>query len=42
MEATEAWIASLRARTDLKFEDEAYRGMWQKLNAEAGLAGMPA
>lgn len=42
MQATEAWIASLRARTDLKFEDDAYRGMWQKLNAEAGLAGMPA
>jgi dipeptidase len=42
MQATEAWIARLRARTDLKFEDEAYHGMWQKLNAEAGLAGMPA
>jgi dipeptidase len=42
MQATEAWIARLRARTNLKFEDEAYHEMWQKLNAEAGLTGMPA
>lgn len=42
MQATEAWIARLRARTDLAFEEEAYRAMWQKLNAEAGLQGMPA
>jgi dipeptidase len=42
MAATEAWIACLRARRDLAFEDPAYRAMWQKLNAEAGLTGMPA
>lgn len=42
MEATEVWIARLRARQDLTFEDPAYRAMWQKLNAEAGLTGMPA
>lgn len=42
MLATEAWIARLRARTDLSFTDRAYRAMWQKLNAEAGLIGMPA
>lgn len=42
MEATEAWIARLRKRVDLKFEDPAYRAMWAKLNAEAGLSGMPA
>jgi dipeptidase len=39
--ATEAWIARLRRRSDLTFEDPAYRAMWQKLNAEAGLTGMP-
>jgi dipeptidase len=42
MLATENWIARLRARTDLAFEDADYRAMWQKLNAEAGLKGMPA
>ena len=42
MQATEAWIGRLRARTDLEFADPAYRAMWQKLNAEAGLIGMPA
>lgn len=42
MQATEKWIACLRARRDLSFADPAYRAMWQKLNAEAGLAGMPA
>jgi hypothetical protein len=42
MAATEAWIACLRARADLTFQDPAYRAMWQKLNAEAGLIGMPA
>jgi hypothetical protein len=42
MQATEAWIARLRTRKDLRFEDPEYRAMWQKLNAEAGLAGMPA
>jgi len=41
MESTEAWIARLRARTNLRFDDPAYRAMWQKLNAEAGLSGMP-
>ena len=39
-QATEEWIASLRTRSDLKFEDLNYRAMWQKLNAEAGLTGM--
>jgi dipeptidase len=42
MAATEAWIACLRADGDLAFTDLAYRAMWQKLNAEAGLTGMPA
>ncbi len=42
MDVTEAWIARLRKRGDLKFEDPAYRAMWAKLNAEAGLSGMPA
>ncbi|RCK77179.1 MAG: Dipeptidase [Anaerolineae bacterium] len=42
MQATERWIATLRARKDLKFKDEGYRAMWQKLNAEAGLVGLPA
>jgi dipeptidase len=42
MQATEDWIGRLRARTDLAFEDANYRAMWQKLNAEAGLKGMPA
>jgi hypothetical protein len=42
MQATEAWISRLRARADLAFDDPAYRLMWQKMNAEAGLAGMPA
>src|SRR3990170_2553900 len=37
MQATEEWIARLRARTDLQFENAAYRAMWGKLNAEAGL-----
>ena len=41
MEATDAWIGRLRKRSDLRFEDPAYRLMWQKLNAEAGMAGMP-
>jgi dipeptidase len=41
MQATEAWIARLRARADLTFADPAYRAMWQKFNAEAGLTGMP-
>jgi hypothetical protein len=42
MQATEEWIARLRARTDLRFEDPAYHAMWAKLNAEAGLTGIPA
>jgi hypothetical protein len=42
LETTEAWIAHLRACSDLAYEDYDYRMMWQKLNAEAGLTGMPA
>ena len=42
LEATEAWIARLHKRSDLRFEDPAYQAMWAKLNAEAGLSGMPA
>jgi secernin len=42
LEETEAWIARLRSRGDLSFKDPAYRRMWAKLNAEAGLTGMPA
>jgi secernin len=42
MDATEAWIARLRARSDLSFTDPAYRAMWAKVNAAAGLTGMPA
>jgi dipeptidase len=38
---TEAWIARLQRRNDLQFSDPAYRAMWAKLNAEAGLTGMP-
>jgi dipeptidase len=41
MDATEEWIGRLRKRTDLRFDDPAYRAMWQKLNAEAGMTGMP-
>jgi dipeptidase len=41
MDATEAWIARLRAESGLRFEDPAYRAMWKKLNAEAGLTGLP-
>jgi hypothetical protein len=36
------WIERLRGRRDLTFADPAYRAMWHKLNAEAGLTGMPA
>ncbi|HTP57840.1 MAG TPA: C69 family dipeptidase [Spirochaetia bacterium] len=39
---TEAWITRLELREDLTFSDPAYRDMWKKLNAEAGLSGMPA
>ncbi|MCJ7625157.1 MAG: hypothetical protein MUO76_16790 [Anaerolineaceae bacterium] len=39
-EATEKWIARVRTRSDMNFEDPDYRAMWQKLNAEAGLTGM--
>ncbi len=42
MQETEAWIARLAGRRDLSFSDAAYRAMWAKLNAEAGLSGMPA
>ena len=41
LQATEAWIARLRDRPDLHFTDPAYAAMWRKLNAEAGLTGMP-
>ena len=41
MKATETWIARLQRRRDLKFGDPAYRAMWARLNAEAGLTGMP-
>lgn len=41
MQATDGWIARLRAMPGLAFEDAAYAGMWQKMNAEAGLTGMP-
>jgi secernin len=40
--ATESWIARLESRADLSFSDAAYRGMWAKLNAAAGMTGMPA
>lgn len=39
--ATETWIARLQKRRDLKFSDSRYRAMWARLNAEAGLGGMP-
>lgn len=39
--ATEDWIARLRSRQGLRFSDPSYRAMWAKLNAEAGLTGMP-
>jgi secernin len=42
MARTESWIAELRARPALAFGDTAYREMWAKLNAAAGLSGMPA
>lgn len=40
--ATEGWINRLRACPNLTFTDPAYRAMWAKLNAEAGLTGLPA
>ena len=42
MEETDAWIARLQSRTDLVFQDPAYRRMWATLNSAAGLTGMPA
>jgi dipeptidase len=42
MDVTETWIARLQACPDLQFNDSAYQAMWQKVNAEAGLRGMPA
>jgi dipeptidase len=42
LKATEEWIACLRSRQDLDFEDPAYAAMWKRMNAEAGLTGMPA
>lgn len=41
LQATEVWIARLRARRDLKFADAAYGAMWKRFNAEAGLVGLP-
>jgi secernin len=41
-ERTDTWIARLCARRDLRFADSDYRGMWETLNAAAGLPGMPA
>jgi dipeptidase len=41
MDATENWIAELRMMRGLCFEDPSYRAMWAKLNAEAGMMGMP-
>ena len=41
LQATETWITRLQMRRDLKFVDPSYRAMWARLNAEAGLAGMP-
>jgi dipeptidase len=41
MQCTEIWITRLHDRTNLKFEERGYRAMWQKLNAQAGLTGMP-
>jgi dipeptidase len=41
-QATEKWIARLAAREDLAFADPAYAAMWQKMNAAAGLTGLPA
>lgn len=41
MEQTDAWIARLQSRTDLAFQDPAYRRMWATLNSAAGLTGMP-
>ncbi len=41
MDRTEHWIARLQKRSDLRFEHTAYRLMWQRLNAEAGMTGMP-
>ena len=40
--ATDRWIHELSANRHLIFEDAAYRAMWQRLNAQAGLAGLPA
>jgi secernin len=42
MSATETWIERLRTRHNLTFDDPAYRAMWHKFNAQAGLTGMPA
>jgi secernin len=42
IKATDVWIARLCRDTDLSFKNPAYHALWQRLNAEAGLAGMPA
>ena len=41
-DATEKWIAQVASRNNLKLEDAAYAGMWQKYNSMSGLQGMPA
>jgi secernin len=41
MKATDEWIHKLRTRRDLTYADPTYCAMWQRLNAEAGLAGLP-
>jgi len=39
---TGRWIDRLEARPELSFSDPAYRAMWAKLNAAAGMTGLPA
>jgi secernin len=41
-EAMQAWTNKLAMRKDLAYADPAYRQMWQRFNAEAGLSGLPA
>ena len=41
-QATDRWIQMLASRDDLAFEDEAYRGMWDKHNRTAEFEGVPA
>jgi secernin len=41
-QATDRWIQALASRDDLAFEDEAYRGMWNKYNRMASFEEIPA